>query len=431
MKENRTLGGVVTALCVFAAMGLGGNPARAQVTGQSLEDLFINACAGGTATGAMLNLCNTTNVANGGGGNFALSGDGQTSVSPGQTLTNNTSALNRAYGQTSGVQDRLEEERKERAGRPSGLAAGESAEFGGVSLYLNITGEIVDRDRILNVDQEKGYDGWSSGFQLGADTRIGDRLIVGALFGYDHGETTFDPDTVGVGFVPFPDEGATRSDSATVNLYASYSVSENLYVDGTVGFGYTDYTFDRNVMFQNTARTFLTPVATSGDTSGYEVNAGFGVGYDFYHDALSIGPYVRFNYGRSVISEFTEEDRSGSGLNMTVQEDTSATLTSVLGVQASYAISQDWGVMLPQFRFEYEHEFKKDPRSVVSSFAQDTSGTSLALTTDDPDRNYFNLGFSLLFILPNGWMPFLDAEFLLDYKDFDRQRYTGGLRVEF
>jgi hypothetical protein len=88
-------------------------------------------------------------------------------------------------------------------------------------------------------------------------------------------------------------------------------------------------------------------------------------------------------------------------------------------------------VLIPQVRFEYEHEYKKDPRSVVSSFAQDSSGTSLALITDDPDRNYFNFGASLLLILPNGWMPFIDAELLLDYKDFERQRYTGGLRIEF
>jgi hypothetical protein len=343
MRIISTIGKGVAALSLFAALGLNVTVARAQVTGQSLEDLFINACAAGTAAGAMATLCNTTNAANGGGGNFALSGDGQTSVSPGQTLTNNESALIRAYGQTSGVEERLEGKRKEKAGRHSGLAAGETAEFGSLSLYLNLSGETFDRDRILNVDQEKGYDGWKSGFQFGGDYRVNDNLIVGALLGYDHSESTFDPDLPGAGFNPFTDEGGTKSDSALINVYASYNVSDNLYVDGTVGLGYTDYTFDRNVVFQNTARTFTVPVSTSGSTKGYEVNAGVGVGYDFYHDALSFGPYGRLNFGRSTISAFTEEDRSGSGLNMSVQEDTSTTLTSVLGIQASYAISQDWG----------------------------------------------------------------------------------------
>ena len=155
------------------------------------------------------------------------------------------------------------------------------------------------------------------------------------------------------------------------------------------------------------------------------------MGYDFYHNALSIGPYVRANYARSTISEYTEEDRSGSGLNMKVDEDTTNSITGVLGVQASYAFSQDWGVFIPQVRAEYEHEFGNEVRTVTSSFAQSSSTATVALTTDKPDRNYVNLGAGVLFILPNGWMPFIDVEMLVSYEQLQRQRYTGGLRVEF
>jgi len=86
---------------------------------------------------------------------------------------------------------------------------------------------------------------------------------------------------------------------------------------------------------------------------------------------------------------------------------------------------------VPQARFEYEHEYRDDPRSISSSFAQSAAGASFAVVTDSPDRNFFNVGASLLFILPNGWMPFIDVEALLSYEDLDRQRYTAGLRVEF
>ena len=82
-------------------------------------------------------------------------------------------------------------------------------------------------------------------------------------------------------------------------------------------------------------------------------------------------------------------------------------------------------------RVEYEHEFDKDVRSIETSFAQTGAANSLAVSTDKPDRDYFNLGASLLFVLPNGWMPFIDVETLVSYKDLDRQRYTAGLRVEF
>lgn len=70
-------------------------------------------------------------------------------------------------------------------------------------------------------------------------------------------------------------------------------------------------------------------------------------------------------------------------------------------------------------------------RTVTSSFAQSSSTATVALTTDKPDRNYVNFGAGVLFILPNGWMPFLDVEMLVSYEQLQRQRYTGGLRVEF
>jgi len=419
----------VALLCAVAALAMNANTARAQIVpGQALEDLFIVAC--GSASGTLLTLCTAANAVN---GSFALSGDGQASVSPGQTLTSNAAAIGRAYAQTDGVRDRLEEEREEKAGRPSGRNAGEDFDFGRFSMYLNLAGEEFDRERINDVDQETGYDGWKAGFQIGGDYRVGDRLVVGALIGFDHSESKYDADFLApqgaVPFVPGDSQGGTRSDSVTVNVYASYGVTDNFYVDGTIGIGYT--TFDRNFIFQSSGRAFAQNAAATGLTHGYEVNASVGMGYDFYSDALSIGPYVRVSYGRSTISEYTEEDRNGSGLNMTVREDTSDSLTGVIGVQASYAISQDWGVLIPQVRVEFEREFRNDIRAVTSSFAQSSITSTLALTTDAPERNYVNFGASILLVLPNGWMPFVDVEMLLAYEQLERRRYTAGLRVEF
>ena len=67
----------------------------------------------------------------------------------------------------------------------------------------------------------------------------------------------------------------------------------------------------------------------------------------------------------------------------------------------------------------------------MSRFAGDAAGNVFGVRTDPPDRNYYNLGFSLLGVLPDGLMAFLDYEVLLGYEDFDRHRITGGLRVEF
>ena len=394
----------------------------ATAANQALENLFITACTG--AVGDMAVSC-------GNAPGSLLSGDAESSMNPSQSLTNNDLSLSRAKSMMREAQDRLEKERQEKAGIPTGRNAGDSVEFGALSLFLNLAGETFDRDRLLDVDNEKGYDGWKSGFQFGGDYRVGDKLVVGALLGYDHSESKFDADQAGVGFNPGGDEGGTRSDSLLINIFSSYNVTDSFHIDGTLGYGYTDYTFDRNAIFQNTARNFAAPVSTVGETHGSEYSASVGMGYDFYHNAFSFGPYVRVNYSRSVIHAYTEEDRSGTGLNMAIEEDSVTSLTTVAGVQASYAASTDWGVLVPQMRVEYEHEFDKDVRSIATSFAQTGAANSLAVSTDNPDRDYFNMGASLLFVLPNGWMPFIDVETLVSYKDLDRQRYTAGLRVEF
>lgn len=409
--------GAFAATLLAGAGGAGAAP---------VDDLMAAACAAGPA-GALATRC-----ADDGANTGQTSGDSDASLLPGQALATGDLSIGRIKGALKDTQEKLEEARKKQAGQTLGLNAGNSADYGNFSLFINAVNEQFDRTRTLDVDQEKGFDGWKSGLQVGGDWRIGDRLIVGGLIGVDHSEATLDPDLPGTNFTPHTDEGGNRSDTVFVNLFTSYGVTENLYVEGTVGVGYTDHTFDRNAVFQETNRaTPQTNVFTSGQANGYDLSASVGAGYDFYHKALSFGPYVRVNYAYTVVDAYTEEDRNNSGMNLHVQEDKTTSMTTVLGIQASYAISTDWGVLLPQARFEYEHEFRKDPRTVVTSLAQSNSGALLTVTSDDPDRNYYNIGFGLLAILPNGWMPFVDAEFLASYKDLDRQRYTAGLRVEF
>lgn len=96
------------------------------------------------------------------------------------------------------------------------------------------------------------------------------------------------------------------------------------------------------------------------------------------------------------------------------------------GLRVSYSIGTRWGVLVPQGRLEWEHEFDKDALTTNTTFLLDSNGNPFTLTGDDPDRNYFNLGLSLVAILPNGLMPFIDYEGLLGYDDLDRHRITAG-----
>jgi len=185
------------------------------------------------------------------------------------------------------------------------------------------------------------------------------------------------------------------------------------------------------VIYLDAGRTTPVPVIAEGDTWGMQGSASGGVGYDFYFDAFSIGPYVRANYTRSYVDGFAEDNTNGSGLHMKFGEDNTDSFTSVVGLGASYAISTDFGVIIPQGRVEWEHEFARDARTIEAQFVNDATGTTFLTRTDSPDRNYFNAAASVLLLLPNGWMAFADYEALLAYHELERHRGTIGVRVEF
>lgn len=268
--------------------------------------------------------------------------------------------------------------------------------------------------------------------QVGGDYRLSDRGVIGGLFAYYRTDSEFDTDKPGRNFVPANNEGNTDADTYSITLFGSYNVTDNFFLDGSLGYGYTDYTFRRRAVFQETNRVVpQINVRTVGDTDGHEFSTSAGIGYDFHRSALTFGPYTRVNFARSEIDGYTEDDKANSGLQLVIDKNSRNSLTTVLGARASYAVSVPWGVLVPQARFEYEHEFDKDAQTTTTTFALDASQTQFKSTGDDPDRNYFNLGAGLLLVLPNGWMPFVDFESLVGYEDLRRYKLTAGLRVEF
>jgi outer membrane autotransporter protein len=102
-----------------------------------------------------------------------------------------------------------------------------------------------------------------------------------------------------------------------------------------------------------------------------------------------------------------------------------------LGGQASYSISQPWGVLVPQARLEWLHEFEDDSRLVTASFAQDTGAVEFSVPTDNPDRDYFNLGLGVAAVLPQGRSVFLYYETVVGRNDLTQHSVAAGVRLEF
>ena len=401
--------GVMCALTVPSA-------ARAQLS--ALDQFLTDACTGGAVGAELAARCAEADR----GGTFELSGDSEGSLNPTQTLRQNEANLQRARAQERTVQQRLEARRAEsRGGRAtSGLD--------GLGFLLGGNVATIDYEARRG---ERGFDGTNGGIQALVDYRLNDRALVGFLFDWNRTEHDFDEDQDGTNFVAPSDDGSMESDVYSFTLFGSVRPIEAVFVDLSVGGGFGEYEFQRNAVFQESTRTVAqTNVRTEGTPDGWHANVGATAGYELAHGPILLAPYARFHFVHNEIDDYTERDLAGSGLALDVESVERESLTTALGLRGSYAIGTPIGTLSPNFRIEYEHEFRRDRERVATAFAQDATGQSLTVSGASPDRDYFHLGVGFAWLLPYGIQAFSEYATILDHDEYSRHQWNFGVRAE-
>ncbi len=248
-------------------------------------------------------------------------------------------------------------------------------------------------------------------FMAGADYRISDRWVTGANFNYRRSNATFNAG-----------RGETAGDSYTGGLYTSYFITDALHVDATATYGGMDYETSRNITFGSNSS--VARAAPSADQYAFS----WGGGYDFNFQALSVAPYVRGEYTGLNIDGYRE---TGSLAAVQFGKQNIESLISTVGVQTAYSFSFPWGVLIPQLRGEWHHQYLDGRRTVTGSFVADTSGSTFTLANDAPSRDYYTFGAEVSTVLPGGVSAFLAYETLQGYRYVDSNRLMLGGRLEF
>jgi len=355
----------------------------------------------------------------------ALSGPSEVSMTPSQGLAMNQSAMSRALATVKETQERLEIRRE---GIDTAWNSEPVSSLGDVSrlgVFLNGRWEHLDRD---STSSEKGWEGDEGGVQFGADYLLSGAAFVGAIVTLDWADFDFDGDPSDGMFSAPGNAGNSESDSYGLTLFGSYNFSEEFWADLHVGGGYSDYSFQRRASLQDDLRVQQTTFTATSDSKGGEFETGIGVGYDESWGGFSGGGYARVNYVWTTVEGYQESD--SSGLQMRVNGLNQESVVSVLGIRGDYAISTPIGVLVPQARVEYEHEFMRDRQTLSARFVQDTADNVFRTRGDSPDRNYGNAGVSISLVMEGGWTPFVDYEALFEHSFYERHRLTFGIRKE-
>jgi outer membrane autotransporter protein len=289
-----------------------------------------------------------------------------------------------------------------------------------------VNGIYIDTDRD-STSRESGFNADNWGVTGGIDYVFSDKLIIGAAFGY----VNADIDIKAGG-------GKVDTDSYSYFAYWSIFPNENWYVDAMAGYTDNDHDQTRSINYSiptvGGAAGATTTVNNSAlsSTDSDEISVSVTGGRNYGYGTWTLSPYGRVDYAHIEIDGYTERmsqtAAAGNGLALRVNDQKFDSLMLSVGGSAT----GQWGErFFPQLSVEYVHEFKNSNDPTTARFVNDASGTRIVLLTDQPDRNFFNIGVGMTAVITDNLTGYARYQNLLGYKDLDVQSFEFGIRLGF
>ncbi|MEN8207335.1 MAG: autotransporter outer membrane beta-barrel domain-containing protein [Pseudomonadota bacterium] len=305
-----------------------------------------------------------------------------------------------------------------------GGAAGDSDVWNKLGFFITGNYSTGDRDRTDRTDE---FDFDTYGLTLGLDYRFMENFVLGAAVSYND---------VGSDFTNRPTVagGGVDADGWGGFVYGTY-YQDRFYIDGLAGYARSDYDINRKIFIPNNnpavngGNDLVATAKANPDSNDFTLSAGGG--YYFGQDALSYGPYARLTYLNIDVDDYREKGAEAIGLNLDVDGQDWKSFTSVLGGQISFASSHSFGVLVPQGRLAWVHEFENDARDMVATYVDDPFNNELIARTDSPDRDYFELGLGVSAVFKNGVQAFFNYDTVLGLDDLTVHYFSLGGRWEF
>ncbi len=292
----------------------------------------------------------------------------------------------------------------------SGRSVGDTiAESELLGFYLN--GKI-NFGKKKSTKKQTGFDFDTQGVTLGMDYRFSDQFVAGAALGYAFTDTNYN------------DKGGTESQASSINLYGSYYLPKNFYLDLVSHFGYHASNNTRSIRYNDFSGK------ANSDTNGVEYGLNFSLGNQWGFNNWIVNPYARFEYLEVLINNYNEA--SLSGFAVAIDHTGGRSVKSVLGTQISKVFGMPKGIIKPTVNFEWLHEFKANATNISGRFIDGSPGTSrFKLVADAPDHDFFNLGASVKAIFSEGRNVSLNHTSRLGQAGINHYRFELGVNIPF
>lgn len=295
----------------------------------------------------------------------------------------------------------------------------ESGSGGGSTLLNERLGVFVNGDISLGDRDRRGkeasfnFDSW--GLTGGVDYRFVNGIIAGVALGYSRYEADLDRDG-----------GSVQSDTLTVQGYGTYNVSDDLYLDATLG--YSSAEVDQQRVVDLTGLDGFGRTIAQGTTDATQLSASLALNYRLpLQRTWDATAYGQLYYSDNEVDGFAE---IGSPFAVNFPKQSFSTQTFTGGVRGTKAFSFSTGILVPFVDASVSYEGGNDG-FVLSPTLVETGALAPRVEISDPDRSFGRLDIGTSWVFLSGNQLFISYSLLLGESDTKLQSFNFGARFEF
>jgi len=272
--------------------------------------------------------------------------------------------------------------------------------------WIDGFGELADQDAD---DGFTGFDYTVSGVGVGLDYLFEDCFLGGVSFGQSH--TTIDLDN---------ERGRGDVASSFVSLYGSL-FNDRAYLDSTLSYGRQSYDNTRRLEVGGLTREAQS--SHNGDLFSVYTEAGCNIDMQKW----LLQPFAALQY--IYLDEESYRESGASGVNLLVEGRKTESLVSDFGLRFTRPFEKYSWHCVPDVTVAWRHDFDIDDRAITAAF-DGSPGVAFTTESRDIDKDGIIIGGGITLLNKTGVSIYFryDGELRGDY---DAQRMSGGLRIEF
>ena len=264
-------------------------------------------------------------------------------------------------------------------------------------------------------EREAGFDYRLRCFTAGADKELPGGFLLGAAVAYTDGGA----DHLGSG-------GALDTTTLSLSVYAAYQAGlDAFHLEGIATWGRQQARAERVVDLNRRERR-VARADPEGTVQALSLGGGSGV---------DLGPLRLEGYGYAHWAEVATDpygERGAGDFDLALAEQRQRSLLAEAGVELLYRRAfATWGLAV-YLDSSAVRELADDSRSVRFRFLRSADPQySLALTTEPPDRGYFDFEVGLTAKLPGPWAAFVSLQREVQRDDLETRSALAGVLFQF